>query len=307
MNIKTLPLSLLLFVSMQIHAQTLPPYVPADGLIGWWPFSGNAVDSSGTGNNGTASNTTLTSDRFGNTNAAYSFNGFNSRIEIPEAASLNCTKLSLSAWVFNRNISKTGQIIYKGSSFASGETFSLTSVNSYPGYALKIASACQPAIGWKGGRFKQLASQGTWEHLVLTYDGTVSRLYKNGAPDTSATLSGLIDICQGGGLRFGYNHNLYSNSTGDCFDGVIDDIGIWNRALTQTEVGRLFSANMDCSDVGNLGVNVCVPQRSLHVKDVIRLEPRSFSPPNPSKGDIYFDGVTNKLRVYDGTTWRDCW
>lgn len=307
MYLKTLILPLFIFISFQIHAQSIPSYLPTQGLVGWWPFSGNAIDSSGTGNNGVVSNAALTFDRFGKANSAYSFNGSNSLIEIQEAASLSVTNLTMSAWVFNRNIGRTGQIIYKGSTNAAGETFSLTNVNNHPGFALKIGSTCQPSFGWKGGSFRQLASEGTWEHLVLTYNGTVCRLFKNGALDTSISIPGLIDICTGGGLRFGYNHTLYSNSTGDSFDGIIDDIGIWNRALTETEIGQLFGASLDCNNVGNLGVNICVPQRSLHVKDVMRLEPRSFSPPNPGKGDIYFDGTTNKLRVYDGTTWRDCW
>ena len=120
-------------------------------------------------------------------------------------------------------------------------------------------------------------------------------------------MPGLIDSCSGGGLRFGYNHNLYSTSSGDSFDGLIDDIGVWNRALDQNEINQLYSCSAVCNNVGNLGVNICEPQRSLHVKDVIRLEPRAFSPANPAKGDLYFDGTLNKLRCYDGTIWRDCW
>ncbi|MEY3444750.1 MAG: hypothetical protein RLZZ519_3031, partial [Bacteroidota bacterium] len=58
---------------------------------------------------------------------------------------------------------------------------------------------------------------------------------------------------------------------------------------------------------GNVGVNMSAPQRSLHVSDVMRLEPRATAPSSPSKGDIYFDSVLNKLRVYDGTTWQNCW
>ncbi|MEN9339867.1 MAG: hypothetical protein RIQ62_1179, partial [Bacteroidota bacterium] len=57
---------------------------------------------------------------------------------------------------------------------------------------------------------------------------------------------------------------------------------------------------------GGLGIGI-QPQRSLHVNDVMRLEPRYTIPGSPSKGDIYFDGNTNKLRVFDGTTWQDCW
>ena len=58
---------------------------------------------------------------------------------------------------------------------------------------------------------------------------------------------------------------------------------------------------------GNVGINVNAPQRNLHIKDVIRLEPRNVAPDNPVEGDIYYDGLLKKLRVYDGTSWQNCW
>jgi D-alanyl-D-alanine carboxypeptidase len=58
---------------------------------------------------------------------------------------------------------------------------------------------------------------------------------------------------------------------------------------------------------GNVGINVAAPQRNLHIKDVIRLEPRNQAPDNPVEGDIYYDSVLKKLRVYDGTLWQNCW
>jgi hypothetical protein len=57
------------------NAQTVPSYVPSSGLVGWWPFNGNAKDSSGNGNNGTVNGAALTTDRFGIANNAYDFNG----------------------------------------------------------------------------------------------------------------------------------------------------------------------------------------------------------------------------------------
>jgi hypothetical protein len=57
----------------------------------------------------------------------------------------------------------------------------------------------------------------------------------------------------------------------------------------------------------NIGINKSNPQRNLHVNDVIRLQPRSTSPENPVKGDMYFDSVLNKLRVFDGTQWQNTW
>jgi len=57
---------------------------------------------------------------------------------------------------------------------------------------------------------------------------------------------------------------------------------------------------------GNIGINI-QPKRRLHISDVMRIEPTSAAPLNPSKGDIYFDNTINKLRVYDGTIWQNCW
>jgi hypothetical protein len=58
---------------------------------------------------------------------------------------------------------------------------------------------------------------------------------------------------------------------------------------------------------GNLGIGTATPARTLHVNAVMRLEPISTAPSNPSKGDMYFDSTLNKLRVFDGTIWQNCW
>ena len=70
---KKLILPLLLLASFCMHAQNVPSYVPTNGLVGWWPFNGNANDESGNGNDGTNNGATLTTDRFGNANSAYDF------------------------------------------------------------------------------------------------------------------------------------------------------------------------------------------------------------------------------------------
>ena len=71
----------------QMFAQ-IPSYVPTNGLMGWYPFNGNANDESGNGNNGTVTGATLTADRFGVANRAYLFGGFNNFINVPNSPSL---------------------------------------------------------------------------------------------------------------------------------------------------------------------------------------------------------------------------
>ena len=73
---------MVIFIAMtvSVQSQTLPSYLPTNGLVGWWPFNGNANDESGSGNNGTVNGATLTLDRYGNVNSAYGFS--NSNIEV---------------------------------------------------------------------------------------------------------------------------------------------------------------------------------------------------------------------------------
>jgi hypothetical protein len=66
--------SAILLTALSLQAQ-IPSYVPTNGLVGWWPFNGNANDESGNGNHGVVNGATLTTDRFGNNGKAYSFDG----------------------------------------------------------------------------------------------------------------------------------------------------------------------------------------------------------------------------------------
>ena len=78
----------------------LQAQIPTTGLVGYWPFNGNANDESGTGNNGTVNGATLTTDRFGNANSAYNFNGSSEFIEVTHNSSLTFTTgVSFSFWL----------------------------------------------------------------------------------------------------------------------------------------------------------------------------------------------------------------
>jgi hypothetical protein len=91
------------------------------------------------------------------------------------------------------------------------------------------------------------------------------------------------------------------------FNGKIDDIAIYNRALTQTEITQLYTSTIIPTTpedtTSNVGIGTTNPKRKLHINDVMRLEPRDTAPANPARGDIYFDGVLNKIRYYNGTGW----
>ncbi|MGB7569391.1 MAG: LamG-like jellyroll fold domain-containing protein [Chitinivibrionales bacterium] len=74
--------------------------IPTDSLIAWYPFTGNVNDSSGKGNNGTVTGATLTTDRFGNANSAYLFNGSGNMITLPILTKLNSSShVTINAWI----------------------------------------------------------------------------------------------------------------------------------------------------------------------------------------------------------------
>jgi len=101
------------------------------------------------------------------------------------------------------------------------------------------------------------------------------------------------------------SNSITVNYTGSALSGNITVSGSNNFGVGN--VSTLAITVNSNTTPGNVGINVITPQRNLHVKDVIRLEPRNQPPDNPVEGDMYFDGVLKKLRVFDGTIWQNCW
>lgn len=157
------------------------------------------------------------------------------------------------------------------------------------------------------------------------------RVIKNHVPGCPGTITGLTTVTQGqGNVTYSttpvahataYEWTLPNGATGTgSTNSITVNYGpsalsgnITVRGINSYGVGNVSTlalvvipANANTAP-GNVGINVEAPQRNLHVKDVIRLEPRNQAPDNPKEGDIYYDGILKKLRVYDGAAWRDCW
>jgi hypothetical protein len=233
---------LLLAMGAALTAQTLfaqvPSYVPTNGLVGYWPFSGNANDVSGNGNNGTNNGATLTTDRNGNANSAFNFDGNNTHIDVPSNNSLQLSNnYTISGWFnanvfFNTNISDRS-IVSK-----------VQSTGWYGGYEVMIGGLSNDIthVGNVGGNNFNVGSTGyninTWYMFTATYNGSIMNLYMNGVLVNSQPKSGNLET---GNLplRFGMRDGNFQY-----FNGKIDDIGIWNRALTQQEITNLYNSSL---------------------------------------------------------------
>ena len=222
-----------------LKSQT-PSYVPTNGLIGWWGFNGNANDGSGNGHNGSNSNATLTTDRNNIANAAYSFNGTNSKIEVNANTNFDIQKLTISAWIYSTQSVNQKYISKSNWANAGSETFSLYMPgNGEFAFNTKYQSNCIAGNGWLTPIIIARPADffNYWHHIVVTYDNVIAKFYIDGCLIKESTSTFPIDICSGGQLKFG----AWLNSDPAWFKGKLDDIGLWNRALTESEVKSLYS------------------------------------------------------------------
>ncbi len=124
-----------------------------------------------------------------------------------------------------------------------------------------------------------------------------SKLDVNGAITLSGlgSQSGITTMTNANDLK------LYSGPVGNTSSGI------WFRSANVAGDVSAFSELMVIKSTGNVGIGTTNPARTLHVNSVMRLQPIATAPTSPAKGDMYFDSTLNKLRVYDGSTWQNCW
>ena len=233
---RLLTLTFLLCLGTFAGAQ-IPSYVPTNGLVGWWPFNGNANDESGNGNHGTVNGATLAADRNGNAGKAYSFDGVNDKIDIIANSNFNFEDFSVSCWINSNNKLYTEAVICKSDwNNARSETFALTlNSGSYLTH-IKNYSNCIPGAGWVSRQTSSQNNNNVWTNILITYGNSALNVYKNGKLILMDTLSKKLDVCNGGQVKFGAAWVQYP----DFFNGLLDDIAIYNRALTAAEVQQLY-------------------------------------------------------------------
>lgn len=240
-------LTAILFASLSF-AQ-VPTYVPTNGLVGWWPFNGNANDESGNGNNGTVNGASLTSDRNGVANKAYSFDGIDDYINVLFSSSLHGQTGTINVWIKTNGIFTNQKSIFSQSS---GRPQLVAESQGEGGNQ----SSNSAAIHWKAtnGLFPCAQSNSAvdiseWLMITANYSTDSFKIYINGINETITNTSLTQDNCSQNDFQIGGFYQTNSNcgsSIGfsQMFDGFIDDIGIWNRALTACEIKNLYNGGV---------------------------------------------------------------
>ncbi len=201
------------------------------GLVAAYAFDENsgttARDASGQANTGTVYGATWTRGKFG---SALSFNGTNAWVTMPDTAALDLTTgITLEAWVY--------PIALSGGSTNGWRTVILKEAGStaaYDLYANQETNAPSSYLSISGADYGIVGPSplplNTWTHLAATYDGARQRLFINGTQSAERAQTGAV-LVSSGVLRVGGN-----SIWGEYFQGVIDNVRIYNRALTQTEL-----------------------------------------------------------------------
>jgi hypothetical protein len=238
-----------LFISLAYSSNItgqVPNYIPTDSLVGWWSFSGNANDESGNGNNGVINNAYLADDRHDNPTSAYFFDGSQSFIELSNSTSLSRvdTDFSISFWVKlnSYNPSFNAAVISNRSGSSTTGVGSLLSINGQQSPngvgRVSFGTCCGNSISSSVSLPLQV-----WKSVVFVYKHNLSEMsvYIDGELNVSGNLNN-FDENPNFSHTIGREPNSSPPSPGNAYalHGVLDDIGIWKRALTSQEISDLY-------------------------------------------------------------------
>ena len=245
---------------------------PTNGLVLHFPFNGNANDESGNGNNGTIYGPVLTSDRFGIPNSAYTFDGVDDFIDIPNLGAYQA--FTLVVWV---KFTATGLMNTFGGSNAGW----YPSVNNHTG-----------KVSWYNGaswlNSTAQINDNNWHKIAYVFDNGTHSIYIDGTLDYSNGSSNYPNgaITQVGRIGPGQRQ----------FNGAMDDIRIYDRALNQTEIQELVNeiTTPEC-------VWSCVGNNMFYLNGGVAI---GSTDPGTYKLAVDGDIRVRKVRV-DQDTWPD--
>ena len=213
-------------------------------LVSYWKLDGNSADSLAL-NNGTDTSITYGTS-YGKINQGALFNGTSSYISLGTQSALSLqSNMSISVWINVNTLPASGSlnnILSKYSNQTNAGGYDLRLYNNSGTQVIEFIVSTGTAIA--SALYVYTLSLNTWYHLVATNDGTTSTLYLNGTSVATATIGnpgpstnstpniGCLDLV-GSFERF--------------FNGDIDEVGVWSRALTSTEVTTLYNGGAGLS------------------------------------------------------------
>jgi prepilin-type N-terminal cleavage/methylation domain-containing protein len=199
-----------------------------DGLIAWWRFNGNANDDTSYANHGAITNAVLTTGKNGTGSGAYNFNGVDRYISFGNSTLFNQPDISFTAWIKPVATSGLQEIIAKELQYKlrlNGSSLETLVSNSGTAWNTTITASAS-------------LSAGSWQHVAVTIDSVARKviMYKDGAALNNTTFAGPITAFNTRTV-FAATHS----PNAEMFNGDMDDLRIYNRALLPTEVQSIMN------------------------------------------------------------------
>ena len=223
----------LMLILTLLFANTFAQVIPTNGLVAYYPFNGNANDITVFANHGIVNGATLTTGRNGKANSAYSFNGSSSYIVSNAVFNniLGAKSRTVSFWLKTNSPTRQSAVLF-GAQTACYAKFNVE-VSQVSNASARLVTGCDA--------FEYPASvlNNNWNNIICVLDSVsattgIGKIYVNG---TLVGTTGAITVnTQSGNIYFGQDGN--SNK----LNGSIDDVCIWNRALTSAEISSVVNA-----------------------------------------------------------------
>ena len=213
-----------LFSATLVTAYSSVASAALPNTVSRWAADGNALDSVGS-NNGTLINgVTFGTGQFGQ---AFRLNGTNQYVNIPDSNSLDITNaLTISAWINPTTVT----------SVTSYRIVDKITAGGADGYLLDILTGPLRMIAGNAELLGGTVATNTFQHVAGVYDGQFMRLYINGVQVASRDFGSIAPIPTNNlSLKIGVD----STGNGNLFSGLIDEVNIFNRALSASEIGQL--------------------------------------------------------------------
>ena len=200
-----------------------------DGLIAYYPFDGNANAKIGT-LNGTVSGATLSTGRNNESNTAYSFDGVDDYIEIGSGMLSGDGEFSILIWI-NTSSGSFARILSQRNGGFNGQYF----VDLLSDGKIKFGTYSNSLYKWTVTTSSAL-NDGNWHHLAFVQQDNGGKMYLNGSLDQTDNSNGKVNLLSTIKTYLGYDNR----NRGAYYTGKVDDLKIYSRALSASEIQTLF-------------------------------------------------------------------
>jgi len=277
---------------------SVPVHSSVPGLAGWWHFDEGLEDGvpvsptkdEAYGNDGTLIGG-ATYDDNGKFGRALSLDGSDDYVSVADHAALDITdEITIKVWIYPEVINTYKTIVAKGDAALGGINYGLQiQAETTPG---KIRFFINNGVAYVWFDCTATVSVNTWSHIAVTFDDTTDAVncYVNGAAAGSGSIATQDLTANGESLDIGRHRHLTLGAS-QYFDGLIDELEIWNRELTAAEIADNYALEGDVLDPNLVKPGI----EDLPIAGLVFFTASFYGAPNTVRVCVEGSGGTNTI------------